>query len=76
MNCTAGGRGNISPALKKAIAGRLQDRVMFGCDFPVLRYEKVMDDWNAEGYSTRGAGEGAVQERGSLFRGCVGGGAP
>ena len=36
---------------KKAIAGRLADRVMFGCDFPVLRYEKVMADWNAEGYS-------------------------
>jgi uncharacterized protein len=29
----------------------LADRVMFGCDFPVLRYEKVMADWNAEGYS-------------------------
>ena len=37
--------------MKKAIAGRLADRVMFGCDFPVLRYEKVMADWNAEGYS-------------------------
>ena len=29
----------------------MADRVMFGCDFPVLRYEKVMADWNAEGYS-------------------------
>jgi predicted TIM-barrel fold metal-dependent hydrolase len=24
---------------------------MFGCDFPVLRYEKVIQDWTAEGYS-------------------------
>ena len=45
------GPRQYSPALKKAIAGRLADRVMFGCDFPVLRYEKVMADWNAEGYS-------------------------
>ena len=39
-------------SLKKAIAGRLQDRVMFGCDFPVLRYEKIRADWAAEGYDT------------------------
>ena len=45
------GPRQYSPALKKAIAGRLADRVMFGCDFPVLRYEKVMADWNAEDYS-------------------------
>ena len=41
----------FSPALKKAIAGRLQDRVMFGCDFPVLRFEKVIEDWRSEGYT-------------------------
>jgi predicted TIM-barrel fold metal-dependent hydrolase len=45
------GPRQFSPALKKAIAGRLQDRVMFGCDFPVLRYEKVIADWKSEGYS-------------------------
>src|SRR5262245_62686539 len=44
------GPRQYSPALKKAIAGRLAHRVMFGCDFPVLRYEKVIADWNAEGY--------------------------
>lgn len=45
------GPRQFSPALKKEIGGRLQDRVMFGCDFPVLRYEKVMADWRSEGYS-------------------------
>jgi predicted TIM-barrel fold metal-dependent hydrolase len=45
------GPRQFSPSLKKAIAGRLQDRVMFGCDFPVLRYEKVIEDWKSEGYS-------------------------
>jgi predicted TIM-barrel fold metal-dependent hydrolase len=24
---------------------------MFGCDFPVLKYEKVVDDWKSEGYA-------------------------
>jgi hypothetical protein len=45
------GPRQFSPSLKKAISGRLQDRVMFGCDFPVLRYEKVIEDWKSEGYS-------------------------
>jgi predicted TIM-barrel fold metal-dependent hydrolase len=45
------GPKQYAPALKKAIAGRLRDRIMFGCDFPVLRYEKVIADWRSEGYS-------------------------
>ena len=44
------GPKRLSPALKKEIRGRLQDRVMVGCDFPVLRYEKVLADWASEGY--------------------------
>lgn len=43
----------LSPALKKEIRGRLQDRVMFGCDFPALGYERVVQDWIDEGYSDR-----------------------
>jgi len=42
------GPRQLSPVLKKEIAGRLQDRIMFGCDFPVLTYEKVVGDWLAE----------------------------
>lgn len=45
------GPRTYTPALKRAIAGRMQDRIMFGCDFPVLRYEKVRADWESEGYS-------------------------
>jgi predicted TIM-barrel fold metal-dependent hydrolase len=41
----------LTPALKKEILGRLQDRVMFGCDFPALTHERVVNDWIAEGYS-------------------------
>ena len=45
------GPRQFTPALKKEIRGRMQDRIMFGCDFPVLRYEKVITDWMSEGYS-------------------------
>jgi predicted TIM-barrel fold metal-dependent hydrolase len=45
------GPRQFDASLKKEIRGRLQDRIMFGCDFPVLRYEKVLADWQGEGYS-------------------------
>ena len=44
------GPRQFTPALKSAIRGRMQDRIMWGCDFPVLRYEKVVSDWVSEGY--------------------------
>lgn len=34
-----------TPALKREIGGRLQDRIMFGCDYPVLKYEMMLDRW-------------------------------
>jgi uncharacterized protein len=43
----------FSPALKKEIGGRLQDRIMFGCDYPVLKYEKMLDHWKAMGYTDK-----------------------
>jgi len=44
------GPKQFTPGLKREIMRRLQDRVMFGCDFPVLHYEKVVADYAAEGY--------------------------
>ena len=41
----------FSDALKREIRGRLQDRVMFGSDYPVLSYERLFRDWESEGYS-------------------------
>jgi predicted TIM-barrel fold metal-dependent hydrolase len=41
----------FSPALKREIGGRLQDRIMFGCDYPVLKYEMMIDRWRGLGYS-------------------------
>lgn len=45
------GPRRFDSVLKKNIAGRFQDRILFGCDFPVLRYERLIEDWMAEGYS-------------------------
>lgn len=41
----------FAPDLKAEIGRRLQDRVMFGADYPLLRYERLITDWQAEGYS-------------------------
>ena len=41
----------FSPDLKQEISRRLQDRVMFGADYPLLRYERLIGDWQSEGYS-------------------------
>jgi uncharacterized protein len=38
-------------SLKREIPRRLQDRVLFGADYPLLRYERLVRDWEAEGYS-------------------------
>lgn len=40
-----------SPALRREIGGRLQDRIMFGSDYPVLKYEMLVDRWKGLGFS-------------------------
>jgi predicted TIM-barrel fold metal-dependent hydrolase len=45
------GPQHFTPALKKEIRGRLQDRIMFGCDFPGLTFERLLPAWQAERYS-------------------------
>ena len=41
----------LAPDLKAEIARRLQDRVMFGADYPLLSYKRLIADWQAEGYT-------------------------
>jgi uncharacterized protein len=36
--------------LKHEIPRRLKDRVMFGADYPLIGYERLIADWKAEGY--------------------------
>jgi uncharacterized protein len=40
----------FSDSLKREIPRRLRGRVLFGADYPVLRYERLLSDWRAEGY--------------------------
>ncbi len=41
----------FTPDLKWEIAHRLQDRIMFGADYPLFRYEQLVAAWRAEGYT-------------------------
>ena len=41
----------FTPDLKIEIGRRLQDRVMFGADYPMFTYERLIADWRAEGYA-------------------------
>lgn len=36
-----------SDALKREIGSRLQDRILFGADYPLLTYERLLADWKA-----------------------------
>jgi predicted TIM-barrel fold metal-dependent hydrolase len=38
------------PELKREINGRLQDRIMFGTDYPWFTYERIFRDWESDGY--------------------------
>ena len=41
----------FAPELKHEISRRLRDRVMFGADYPLFTYERLVREWRAEGYS-------------------------
>jgi predicted TIM-barrel fold metal-dependent hydrolase len=45
------GPRRLPQSLRKDIATRLQDRIMIGCDFPVLEYPKIKSDWASMGFS-------------------------
>jgi len=40
----------FSPALKKEINGRLQDKFMFGSDYPAFQFNQLFEAWEAEKY--------------------------
>ncbi|MEP6608368.1 MAG: amidohydrolase family protein [Burkholderiaceae bacterium] len=44
------GPRRLPDSLRKEITTRLKDRVMIGCDFPVLEYAKVKADWESLGF--------------------------
>lgn len=40
----------FTDSLKRDIPRRLKDRVMFGADYPLIRYERLVSDWQALDY--------------------------
>ena len=48
--CMAG-RQNIHAGHEKKFGWRLQDRVMFGWDWPTVTLERLVDDWRTLGYA-------------------------
>jgi hypothetical protein len=41
----------FTPDLKTEIGRRLQDRVLFGADYPLIGYKRLLADWKSEGYA-------------------------
>ncbi len=41
----------LTDSLKREISRRLQDRIMFGADYPLFQYERLVADWESLGYS-------------------------
>jgi predicted TIM-barrel fold metal-dependent hydrolase len=40
----------FSDALKREISRRLTNKIMFGADYPLFRYDRLVADWRALGY--------------------------
>ena len=40
----------LQSRLQDLEARRLKDRVLFGADYPLFTYERLVKDWRAEGY--------------------------
>ena len=40
----------LTDAFKKEIRTRLRSKVMFGADYPLFRYERLVSDWKEIGY--------------------------
>lgn len=40
----------FTPELKWEISHRLQDKIMFGADYPLFSYERLFKDWEADKY--------------------------
>ena len=38
--------------LKWEIPRRLKDKIMFGADYPLFQYERLIKDWKSEDYSS------------------------
>jgi predicted TIM-barrel fold metal-dependent hydrolase len=40
----------LGPSLKHEVSRRLKDKVMFGADYPLFTYERLVRDWREQGF--------------------------
>ena len=60
----------FTDSLKREIPRRLKDKVMFGADYPLLRYERLVEDWRALGYDDAILRKVFHENADALFSGC------
>ena len=58
----------FTDALKRDISRRLKNRVMFGGDYPLFTYERLVSDWRSLGYDDDGARAGDAGQRRAAVR--------
>ena len=56
----------LTDELKREIPRRLQDRVLFGADYPLFSYDRLRADWAAQALA--GAGKAVPPQRRTSFR--------
>ncbi len=57
----------FTPSLKHDIPRRLKNRIMFGADYPLFTYERLVDDWRALGYDENVLGKVMTGNAARLF---------
>lgn len=60
----------FTDSLKREIPRRLKEKVMFGADYPLLRYERLVEDWRALGYDDAVLRKVFHENADALFSGC------
>jgi predicted TIM-barrel fold metal-dependent hydrolase len=57
----------FTPSLKHDIPRRLKNRMMFGADYPLFTYERLLNDWRALGYDDEVLGKVMTGNASRLF---------
>ena len=57
----------LTPSLKYDIPRRLKNRVMFGADYPLFTYERLINDWKELGYDDEVLGKVMTGNASRLF---------
>ncbi len=61
----------LTESLKRDLSRRLKNRVMFGADYPLFTYERLVADWRALGYDEEILGKLFHRNAEALFAKCM-----